>query len=976
MATTTADTGDGLIPSAKWRPQAITYALEGRKDVPPDIITIDYLTLQEHGHKIVSIRNDGIIQDKTVRRRYALIPTGSRGQDYGAIPATVTIEHDLANKRIRLVQQGLQAYPTPWIDLERRRGVHHVIANLDPFRAEQSLFDTFPKYGRKNKRRSIREIPLFITDRDELCCLGIKNDDPIIGFAGDRGGGKCHLEGTMITMSDGDLVPIERLEHDDRDIIALDKELKLVPARKEGFHKRTVNVVLEVKTLTGKCIRLTPEHPLLTVLGWRQAQELSAGSRIATPRLIPTLGEKDMHEHELKILAYLIADGHMMHGTVSFTKKYDGIVIDDFRSAVNTFDASLKCVDAGKGAWRVAKTKGNFNPLKRWLGGIGIYGLRSRDKVIPAQIFKLSKRKMALFLNRLFSCDGSIWKHQDTWHVEYSTTSPIMAQQIQHLLLRFGIVAIRRSRTTYLPDGRPYESERIVMEGAAVMDFCQEIGFFGDKSVRMAQAMLDMPLKKQNTNIDTIPKDLWKRYRPSSWVPIGKALGYTQPKAACHSQYYSPSRQKLMTIAQIDGREDVMRLATSDIFWDEVKEVNVLKGEFTVYDLTIPEKHNFVAADIIVHNSVSQHALIHMVRNQTDVWQCLLNDKLQETFTWTKPTKWDAMRDTLDRHGMRPSGLPMLYFEPSSKSYTPRHGIRPLAWDFRKIIQDHEHYLSGRKAWEIPPKSGGEFRKLLPQLSRCRTLQEIRQAVDDGLNRNVDSRNNKQAKAMADAIMRVIADVITERVTDIDTGIKPYWHVTHPTYRGDQDPFIAAMVLGYIPSLITARVHIKEYFPQIFRYIGESIFAFQEEYVRHGQRIWINCDEITDYGGQGRGKRYTPATATIEKLIAEGRQLRIGFTWATQNPHYLSERIWSNTNYLFITRTKAELAKTYVASYGLHKAYASKAVTLPKRHAILVTHVPDGFILYTKDGARYHADEPLIGTPFPVPSEHKKPGAA
>lgn len=980
MATTYADTGTETIPVSKWIPQSIQYTpLVDDKSRPPNITIIDYPSLQDLGYKIVSVRNDGRIQDKTLRRRYLLSPLDASGHDYGTVPSTVDIEHDTANRRIRIVQQGIQAYPSMWVSLVRTKGPHHPISHLDPFGAEESLYNTFPKYGRRQKTRAIKEIPLFITDRDELVCLGIQNDDPVIGFVGDRSSGKCIYKGTKIVMHDGSLIPIEQLEHDDRDILALDKDSKIVIARKEGFYKRTVNTLLEIKTLTGKYIRLTPEHPLLTVLGWKQAQELSVGSRIATPRIIPISGEEDMPEHEAKILAYLIADGHMANKHVSFSKKYDRAIIDDFRSAIDAFNPSLTCKSDGRGtwnmtgtAWNVVGAKRKSNPLKKWLVDIGIYGQLSRDKTIPPQIFKLNKRKLSLFLNRLFSCDGSIWKHQGTWHVEYSTTSTMMAMQIQHLLLRFGIVAIRRSRTTYLPNGRPYESERIQMEGVSVIDFCQEIGFFGDKSARMTQALREMSAKKRNPNIDTIPKDLWKRYRPSSWVPIGKALGYMQPKAACHSRYYSPSRQKLAIVAQVDNREDIMRLATSDIFWDEITEINTIEGIFDVYDLTIPEKHNFIAADVIIHNSVSQHALVHLVRNQTPIWQCLLNDKLQETFTWTKPTRWDVMRDTLNTYTMQPSALPMLYFEPTSKVYVRRRSIHPLTLDFRRVIQDYEHYLSGRKAWTIPPKSGNEFRRLIPQLQQCRTKEEIDHVIRDGLSKAAD---NKQAKTMADAIMRVLTDFLDERITDLSTGAPASWHVNHPIYRGDQDPFITAMILGYIPSLVTARVHTKEYFPQLFRYIGENIFAFQEEYVRHGQRIWINCDEITDYGGQGKGKKHTPATATIEKLIAEGRQLRIGFTWATQNPHYLTERIWTNTNYLFITRTKSELAKTYISSYGLNKAYADKVVSLPKRHAVLVTHVPDGFILYSPDGGRYHSDEPLIGTPFPVPSEHKKPGA-
>ena len=43
-------------------------------------------------------------------------------------------------------------------------------------------------------------------------------------------------------------------------------------------------------------------------------------------------------------------------------------------------------------------------------------------------------------------------------------------------------------------------------------------------------------------------------------------------------------------------------LADSDVYWDRVTEIRPA-GEEQVYDLTIPETHNFVANDISVHNS-------------------------------------------------------------------------------------------------------------------------------------------------------------------------------------------------------------------------------------------------------------------------------------------------------------------------------------------------------------------------------------
>jgi replicative DNA helicase len=49
------------------------------------------------------------------------------------------------------------------------------------------------------------------------------------------------------------------------------------------------------------------------------------------------------------------------------------------------------------------------------------------------------------------------------------------------------------------------------------------------------------------------------------------------------------------------------QLAQSDIYWDRIASI-IYDGVEQVYDLTVPGHHNFVADDILVHNSIEQDA--------------------------------------------------------------------------------------------------------------------------------------------------------------------------------------------------------------------------------------------------------------------------------------------------------------------------------------------------------------------------------
>jgi replicative DNA helicase len=67
------------------------------------------------------------------------------------------------------------------------------------------------------------------------------------------------------------------------------------------------------------------------------------------------------------------------------------------------------------------------------------------------------------------------------------------------------------------------------------------------------------------------------------------------------------SRERARAVADAVQSEGLRRLATSDIYWDRITSVEPA-GEEPVYDLTVPGPHNFIADNILAHNSLEQDA--------------------------------------------------------------------------------------------------------------------------------------------------------------------------------------------------------------------------------------------------------------------------------------------------------------------------------------------------------------------------------
>ncbi|MFN9173345.1 MAG: LAGLIDADG family homing endonuclease, partial [Synechocystis sp.] len=97
--------------------------------------------------------------------------------------------------------------------------------------------------------------------------------------------------------------------------------------------------------------------------------------------------------------------------------------------------------------------KNEINSVKNWLQELGLDGKNAHTKSIPDIIFQLEKPLVALFLNRLFATDGwaSILKSKQV-QLGYASVSQKLAQQIQHLLLRFGILARLKKRSIQYQD--------------------------------------------------------------------------------------------------------------------------------------------------------------------------------------------------------------------------------------------------------------------------------------------------------------------------------------------------------------------------------------------------------------------------------------------------------------------------------------------------------------------------------------------
>src|SRR5688500_12443588 len=203
---------------------------------------------------------------------------------------------------------------------------------------------------------------------------------------------ECVVGGTRVLDADsGRRVPIEDVVNGRvplRYTLACDKNLRMQRRRVVRATASGFRMVYRLRTALGRRILATAEHPLLTMEGWRALATLQPGDRVAAARILPGLGVKRWPRHRLVVLAGLLAEG--------------------------------------------------------WARNLGVWGPGAHDKHLPAEVFELRAADAAFLLARLWDGDGSV---SSAGHVSYDTVSRELADGIQHLLLRLGIVSRVYERT-------------------------------------------------------------------------------------------------------------------------------------------------------------------------------------------------------------------------------------------------------------------------------------------------------------------------------------------------------------------------------------------------------------------------------------------------------------------------------------------------------------------------------------------------
>lgn len=363
-------------------------------------------------------------------------------------------------------------------------------------------------------------------------------------------------DNTEVTL--GDLVASG--ERDVR-VWSLDEDMRLVPATLTHAFPSGTKEAFRLRLASGRQVTATGNHPFRTVEGWARLDELTVGSRLAVPRRL---------------------------GTPENISAPTGTPSEEGSEGTNG---------------------------QSWI---------LEDRLDPA-LFGFADDALASALATVFGRIGSLTvgtlRGRPLVRLTASSSRRRVLEDLQLALLRFGV------QSRLCPVGEKGRRWRLWIHGVEHQRrFLERIGVAGERGAMTSEALAALTDTTSNPNVDTIP--------PAVKEKIVAALddaGMTQRQLAeaigeqycggyflgTESRPRATSRQRLERIADAVGSKELAALATSDVFWDEVVEIEPV-GPREVFDATVPGTHNFVANGVIAHNSIEQDAdvVLFLYRDQ------------------------------------------------------------------------------------------------------------------------------------------------------------------------------------------------------------------------------------------------------------------------------------------------------------------------------------------------------------------------
>lgn len=304
-----------------------------------------------------------------------------------------------------------------------------------------------------------------------------------------------------------------------------------------------------------------------------------------------------------RFFGYLLSEGRLADSSQIWFTNSDKNIINDYVNIVKKlFNKEPLVREYKPGCWDVIIFS---EPLNIILSKLGISSKTQKKKISNDFLKHSSDKEISELLNGLYSGNGYVSNSKPS--IEITTKSENLKKGIETCLLRLGIL---------------YKSKKVSRKFNEINQDYYNVYIYGAENIslfynhiKLKHKIKSEKIKKylsltQNTNIDLIEaNNLVKKFVSKNGINVKNSKKhFSRLDSYCYNGC-TPSRHGLKLLLnnfsyqESKSFQEINKLVNSDIFWDKIDKVEEIPGEEWVYDLCIDKNHNFIANNVVAHNS-------------------------------------------------------------------------------------------------------------------------------------------------------------------------------------------------------------------------------------------------------------------------------------------------------------------------------------------------------------------------------------
>ena len=414
------------------------------------------------------------------------------------------------------------------------------------------------------------------------------------------------VETTRGTLRIGDVVSEVEPESDRAvDLEVLDRLGR--PVRASALFHSGEHPTLRIRAREGYELTGTRNHPLLCLVDmvgvplllWKRLDEIQAGDRVLVARMDrDNEGWMGSLEHnQALLLGAFVSEGWLSQTRGGFNN-IDAAFFADVLAAYDDLVGGSRYVsqrEIRSGSQLHEIDIHNLDAVRRSILA-PLIGLTSRDKVVPEHVWRSDTSFKRVFLQALFTGDGSSsLLPRKTIQVSYSTYSEQLAKGVQLLLLELGVV----SRLSRYEKG---EFKVVITNRRDARLFERNVGFLGVKHTKFQRELAEVPLESSALSRDHVPyvAEYIRADCASRWVDKDWLRRHNVDRI---ERWERGGTAIMERIRSDEVRATVEPLVTGDYYYAEVASVEDA-GVQPVYSLRVETAdHSFLTNGFVSHNT-------------------------------------------------------------------------------------------------------------------------------------------------------------------------------------------------------------------------------------------------------------------------------------------------------------------------------------------------------------------------------------